>query len=515
MLLLWPAQALGSISLPPNAAAGGVWSDGAFTGPDLHTPDWSSKTGSIEASRCAALPEGETAPTPTDSPLAIPIHWSESIHLSESIHWSNRDQYVPCTSLTPLTPAAAGPLTGATGGPVATPTYDVPVVMNDKVERFIDYFQTRGRKHFVKWLERSTTYIPMMTEMLADGGLPEDLVYLSMIESGFNPRAKSRARAVGIWQFMRWTGKKYGLRVDWWIDERRDPEKATRAAIDYLGVLYDRFGSWYLAAASYNAGEGRTSRAIKRYKTDDFWTLASKKKAYRRETRNYIPKFIAAIIIAKDPAKYGFTGLNYQDPVFYDTVEVADATDLRVIAKAAGVSVKELRRLNPELKRWFTPPKYPGYTLKVPEGTSAAFNENIKKVPTQERLKFHTHRVRKGESLWSLSRLYKTPIRQIMYLNNLRSSRFIRAGKTLVIPTRPSRAGAYRSSAYKRGVSSTIAASGAYIIRRGDTLWDISKRYDVKLENILKWNNLNKRDTLFPGQRIFLKEARLSDDATG
>ena len=468
---------------------------------------------SIEASRCGDLPEGETTPTPIDSPLAI--HWSES--MPESIHWSDesdRDGYVPCVSLTPVTLTAPGPLTGSNN----TPAYDVPVVINAKVEHFIKYFQTRGRKHFVKWLERSTRYIPMMTEMLADGGLPEDLVYLSMIESGFNPRAKSRARAVGIWQFMRWTGKKYGLRVDWWIDERRDPEKATRAAIDYLGVLYDRFGSWYLAAASYNAGEGRTSRAIRRYKTDDFWTLASKKRAYRRETRNYIPKFIAAIIIAKDPASYGFTGLNYHDPVFYDTVEVADATDLRVIAKAAGVSVKELRRLNPELKRWFTPPKYPGYMLKVPEGTSAAFNENIKKVPARERLKFHTHRVRKGESLWGLSRLYNTPIKQIMYLNNLRSSRFIRAGKTLVIPTRPSSAKAYRKTAYKRGVSSTIAvaspASGAYIVRRGDTLWDISQRYDIKLDNILKWNNLNKRDTLFPGQRIFLKEARLSDDAT-
>jgi hypothetical protein len=252
------------------------------------------------------------------------------------------------------------------------PPYDVPVVVNDSVESFIRYFQTRGRRSFEKWLERSAAYLPLVKRILRQVGMPEDLAYLALIESGFNPLAKSRKKAVGIWQFMHWTGKNYGLRVDWWIDERRDPEKATMAAASYLKNLHERFDSWYLAAAGYNGGEGRIIRALKKYGTEDFWELASRRRALKKETKNYIPKYLAAMIIAKNPEKYGFYKLDYLGPLAYDRVKVAEATDLKVLAKAAGTTVKELKRLNPELNGWFTPPDYPDYELKIPPGSSGS-----------------------------------------------------------------------------------------------------------------------------------------------
>jgi membrane-bound lytic murein transglycosylase D len=383
------------------------------------------------------------------------------------------------------------------------PTYDVPVVVNDKVEWFIKYFQTRGREFFVRWLERSSGYIPMVKEILRESGLPEDLAYLALIESGFNPLARSRANAVGIWQFMRWTGRKYGLRVDWWIDERRDPEKSTVAAAGYLERLYERFDSWYLAAAGYNGGEGRVMSALKKHKTKEFWELASRGRPLRRETRDYIPKYLAAMIMAKDPEKYGFYELNYVEPVSYDKVKVSRPTDLKVIAKAAGTTVGEIKRLNPELKRWFTPPNYPSYEVKIPRGTAELFKERMKTIPPSDRLRFHTHRVKKGETLSHIARRYRTTIRAIMYLNNLRSSRFIRAGSTLVVPVREKKAHG------KKAARVSIPTEGLYTVKKGDTLWAISMRFGVEVESVLQWNDLKESDPIMPGQKLYLKESRL------
>jgi membrane-bound lytic murein transglycosylase D len=396
------------------------------------------------------------------------------------------------------------------------PAYDVPVVINDKVERFIKYFQTKGRKFFVNWLEKSGGYLPMLKEILRERGLPEDLTYIALIESGFNPVARSRARAVGIWQFMHWTGKKYGLRVDWWIDERRDPEKATAAAASYLENLYERFGSWYLAAAGFNGGEGRVISAIKKYKTNDFWELASHRRALKKETKAYIPKYLAAMIIAKNPESYGFYELNYVEPVTYDKVKVLQATDLKVLAKAAGTTVEELKRLNPELKRWFTPPNYPDYELKIPKGSAELFNERMKTIPPPDRLRFHTHRVKKGETLSHIARNYRTAIRPIMYLNNLKSARFIRAGSTLVVPVREKKTidkrTAKKRTALRKSLPVRVPTEGLYTVKKGDTLWDISMRFGVDMENVLQWNGLKESDLIHPGQKLYLKEARLSQD---
>lgn len=316
-------------------------------------------------------------------------------------------------------------------------TYDVPVVVNDKVEFFIKYFQTRGRKHFEKWLARSERYLPMLKDIFRQSGLPEDLAYLPLIESGFNPNAKSRARAVGMWQFMKWTGKKYGLQVNSWIDERRDPEKATWAAARYLKDLYGLFNSWHLAAASYNAGEGRMMRALKKHKTDDFWVVAKQKRALKKETRDYIPKYIAALLIAKEPAKYGFTDIEYQPQITYGKVIIPVATDLRVIARACECSFDDIKELNPQLLKWFTPPTGSEYEIKVPKEKVEVFQANFATITPQERLNFLIHKVKKGETLSLIARKYNTSVESILYLNKLKSTRNVRAGTEIIVPVRP------------------------------------------------------------------------------
>ncbi|MBU4484917.1 lytic transglycosylase domain-containing protein, partial [bacterium] len=235
--------------------------------------------------------------------------------------------------------------------------YDVPIIINEEVIQQINYFQGNGRRHFERYLERSGRYVPMMRKILKEHGLPEDLVYLALIESGFNLKAHSRARAVGPWQFIYWTGHRYGLKVDTWVDERCDPVKATHAAAGYLKALYNEFGDWYLAMAGYNAGEGKIRNAIKRYHSRDFWTLSGEGNRYLKpETRNYVPKFIAAVLMAKNPEEFGFDHVKLQPPLEYETVEIDSQTEIKVIAKLADTSVETIESLNSELRRWATPP---------------------------------------------------------------------------------------------------------------------------------------------------------------
>ena len=252
------------------------------------------------------------------------------------------------------------------------PKFDIPIVRNAKVEQWIDYFQGRGRKWFTVYLERSTRYVPFMRKILREHNQPEDLVYLAMIESGFSTRAFSRARAVGPWQFMKATGRMYGLGVNFWVDERRDPEKSTIAAARHLKDLFDQFQSWKLAAAAYNAGAGKVSRAIKRYRTEDFWEL-SRGRYLRPETRHYVPKLIAAALIAKEPHKYGFKNIEYQDPLQYDKVVVNQPINLIQLAKITGTDLEELFDLNPELNHPVTPPHLASYELRVPFGRAGVY----------------------------------------------------------------------------------------------------------------------------------------------
>lgn len=324
------------------------------------------------------------------------------------------------------------------------PTFDIPIVMNEKVEQFLQLFQTTAKANFSIWLSRSERYVPFMKDLLKENGLPEDLVYLALIESGFNPHAYSKSKASGPWQFISPTGKRYGLKVNGWVDERRDPEKSTMAAAKYLKDLYDIFECWYLAAAGYNAGENKILNAMKRYKTEDFWELA-RYRYLKQETRNYVPQMIAATLIAKDPEKYGFVGIEYQEPLRYERVIVPGVTDLRDIARACEITVEELKGLNPELSRWCTPPDSAEYEIKIPFGKKELFLKNFEPNPKWERFRFKVHIVKKGETLSKIAKFHGVKVEPILEINQLSKKSRLSVGMNLLVPI-PVRPGAKTAS---------------------------------------------------------------------
>ena len=313
------------------------------------------------------------------------------------------------------------------------PDFDIPIVVNARVEQFIQCFQTTLREKFVTWLARSGKYIPIMKRLLREQGLPEDLVYMAFIESGFDPYAYSRSKAVGPWQFIYLTGKRYGLKVNWWVDERRDPEKSTIAAAKYLKDLYEMFACWYLAAAGYNAGEYKIIKAIKRYRTEDFWTL-TKVRYLKRETKDYVPLMIAAALVAKDPEKYGFTDVEYQKPLRYERVKVPELTGLSLVAKACEASLEEIKDLNPELRRGVTPPNENDYEIKIPFGRKDLFEVTFQILQAFEKFEFKTHLVKKGETLKGIAKLYRVDLEPLLELNHLSKATPISKGTILSIP---------------------------------------------------------------------------------
>jgi len=388
------------------------------------------------------------------------------------------------------------------------PESDIPLTFNNKVQYFVDYFQTKGRGVFARWLSRSERYIPMMKQVLKKEGLPEDLVYLAMIESGFSPHAYSVASAVGPWQFMSETGKRYSLRIDEWIDERRDPLKSTIAAAMYLKELYGIFNKdWYLAAAGYNAGENKILRAINMYESRDFWQL-SKGSYLKRETKDYVPRLLAAAIIAKDPARYGFADVAYLPPIEFDTVMIPTRTDLELVAKICNVSYQTIRELNPELRKWCTPPEYPKYELKLPLGTRALFETEYAKISAEERFRervlYTRYKARKRDTLVSIAGRFGASKETIAELNHLKRGANLR-GRTLVVPVPPS-----------PGVNSQLAGSDQirekkedtrefkkyYTVKKGDTLIALAKRFNVSARLLAAWNNLREKVSLRPGKRI-------------
>ena len=302
---------------------------------------------------------------------------------------------------------------------------------NKKVDQFIKYFSTKGRPQFEIWLGRLEVYGPVLSKIIKENNLPPELLYLAMIESGLNPKAHSKAAATGMWQFIYSTGKIYGLNRNWYIDERRDPEKATKAAMAYLSDLYEEFDNWYLALAAYNAGEGRIRRATRLHQTSDFWQLHS----LPRETRNYMPYFLAATIMAKNPKDYGFSRIEKpKKPYAYDYVTIEKSADLTVLSKAAGTSFKILQGLNPELRQSATPSE--SYELKIPTGTKKKFLKNYSELPENERFapQFITHKVRNGESLWYIARKYRVSQSDISAVNKLRNRNVLRIGQKITIP---------------------------------------------------------------------------------
>ena len=382
------------------------------------------------------------------------------------------------------------------------PVYDFPVVENEKVRYYIDYFTGRAHKTFKIWLERSGRYLPMMREIFAEAGLPQDLVYLAMVESGFNVKAYSWAHAVGPWQFISSTGRRYGLDNDWWHDERRDPEKATRAAASFLADLYKEFdGDWYLAVPSYNAGPGKLRRAIKRYNTRDFWEL-SRGKYLKNETKNYLPKLMAVLIIAKQPEKYGFTELEYQEPLVYETVTLPSSTDLEVVARLSGADYQLIKTLNPELKRWCTPPASKDYQVRLPVGTQDVFSEKYAQLPKRQRANYVRHKIKSGDTLLALSHRYGVRVQDIKRLNSIRNARALQIGTNLILPLNPDSKGPTPLTALKDDYKRSRKTY--YKVRSGDSLWKISRKFSVTEKQLRVWNRLGWSNVIRPGQRLIV-----------
>ncbi|GLI54024.1 lytic transglycosylase domain-containing protein [Thermodesulfovibrio yellowstonii] len=273
----------------------------------------------------------------------------------------------------------------------------------ERVEKNIVLFSEKLKEKFSLWLSRSTKYIEKMKEILVEKGLPEDLVYLPLIESGFNVNARSRAKAVGPWQFIESTAKRYGLIVDWWRDERKDPIKSTVAAANYLKDLYKMFGDWALALAAYNAGEGRIYKAMNRVAENDYWMLLNTK-YLPRETKNYVPKYIAAITIAKQPESFGFDNIKEHETINYEEVVIPSPTDIDIIAKCAQVDISIIKELNPELKRWSTPMNVKEYIIRIPEGKKEDFLSNFEKIPPEKRFSHDIYVTKKGDTVYKIAK---------------------------------------------------------------------------------------------------------------
>jgi membrane-bound lytic murein transglycosylase D len=381
--------------------------------------------------------------------------------------------------------------------------HDLPIEINDRVLGFLDYYQTRGRTSVELGLERLGRYQPMIDRILKEEGVPLDLIYLCQAESAFEPRAVSRAAAKGMWQFISSRGKEYGLRQTWWIDERSDPEKSTRAAARHLKDLYQQFGDWYLAMAAYNSGPLRVQRAMEKTGADNFWALADKK-ALPRETINYVPNILALTIIGKDPAKYGFN-VTPAPPLETERVNVDKATDLRVIAEAIHLPLEDLRALNSHVLRWTTPPDDADFQLILPKGYAEKFNEQIASLPESKRILFQEHVVRKGDTLSGIARKYGITAAQLAQTNNLGKAPKIKVGQTLVIPlsgmTSPPAPPAVSHVAAKSVVKSDRPTS--YTVRAGDTLTKIAARFNTTPDKLKSWNHLTS-SRLLVGKRLIV-----------
>ena len=301
------------------------------------------------------------------------------------------------------------------------------------VKRNITLFTEKIKEKFSVWLSRSGKYLDMMKEILKEKDVPEDIVFLPLIESGFSPNAYSPARAAGFWQFIASTAKRYGLEIDWWRDERRDPVKSTVAAANYLKDLYGMFGSWNLAMAAYNAGEGKILKALNKTKAEDYWSLL-KTNHIKNETKDYVPKFIAASMIANSPQSYGFDDLEYHAPLNYDVVTVESPVDLAVIAECAETSEEMIKELNPELRRWCTPPDIPEYTLRIPEGKKDAFNENLSQIPGEKRFSADVYTVRKKDTFKRISRKTGIPVQVILDMNDMGRIIPLKLGAKIYLP---------------------------------------------------------------------------------
>ncbi|MCH8566639.1 MAG: LysM peptidoglycan-binding domain-containing protein [Balneolales bacterium] len=398
--------------------------------------------------------------------------------------------------------------------------FDVPLIMNTQVNNQIHFLTVRRPEIMERWLERSTYYFPMMKRIFEEENVPQELIYLSMIESGLVPVATSRARAVGLWQFMQATGAAYGLEVNWWIDERRDPEKATRAAARHLRDLHRIWDDWHLAIAGYNISPRGLRRAINLSGgVRDYWTIYPH---LPRETRGYVPGYIAAAMVAMNHTDFGFDTPETTRVYEYDVVEIQGSVELSVLARFAGISTQELRNLNPELLRFATPPGPNPYPLKVPKGTRDSFMAQYREMPESKRQTLVVHTVSRGENLGAIASRYGVTVRALYGANDNLSS-LIRPGQEIIIPVpggsnvairadSPSNARQARTLTSSAGSTASGQASSApapagtvrmsYTVRSGDTIGHIAEWYNTQAWRVRSWNNIG--NTIRVGQRLTL-----------
>ncbi len=390
-------------------------------------------------------------------------------------------------------------LVPATGVTLPAFTVDLLKIDNQAVSKWVSYFSGRAHRNFQLWLDRKNFCKNLITTILDEYGLPPELIYLAVIESGLNSNAVSSVGAVGPWQFMPGTGKAYKLQQNWWVDERRDLEKSTHAAASYLKRLHARFGDWALVLASYNSGENRVSRRIRQHGHDNFWDMR-----LPSQTTAYVPKFIAAARIGENPEKYGFS--NNSTPVFeYDVVNVRDATDLELMAKCAGVPLQDVVRLNPALLREASPPGMKGYPVHVPRGTGPKASAALSKVPLDKRLTWRRHKVRRGENLGGIARKYGTSVTDIAKLNKMKDVHLIRPGDQLLIPMPSQLTQLARKRAQENG--HYVPPSGykrvSYKVKSGDNLGSIGKKLGVSVRHLRKVNGIYKTNLIHPGQKLY------------
>jgi membrane-bound lytic murein transglycosylase D len=414
-------------------------------------------------------------------------------------------------------PAASPAVTAAVANDLKTTTHDIPIPLNAKVLSYVELFQGKLRDWIEAGLSRGSRYLPMIQNVFRAEGLPLDLAYVPLIESAFKPNAVSRAKAKGVWQFMRGTALENGLKQDWYIDERSDPEKSTVAAAKYLRTLAQIFkGDWHLALASYNGGPGRIQKALGRSKVLDFWGLAAKPKLLPRETREYVPMILAAIVIARNPGQYGFT-IDAEPSLAFERVTLTRPVDLRRVAEWTGASITDIQALNPELRRWTTPvdrTRYPGYELKVPEGTAGALEARLREAAPGETTALRWYTVKAGDTLSAIAQKLRVGRTELAEANYLSARARVSTGQQLIVPREPATILAARTARTDPPVTASRPAASrpslvaqaptgpeservkvVYQVKRGDTLSSIARLFKTTVESLRVWNRL-------PGSRI-------------
>jgi len=383
--------------------------------------------------------------------------------------------------------------------------FDFELHQTKDVENYFNYFNHKARKTMVRWLKRSEPYLPYVRRVFTQYGLPQDLVLLPFVESGYNVRAYSWAGAGGMWQFMRGTGRLYGLQSDWWIDERRDPYKATDAAARHLRDLYDRFGDWYLALAAYNAGTGKISRALKQAGCNDFFELSEKNRRLsrrvrlKRETKHYVPKFIAISKIFQNLDTLGFEPVSWDKEVEVVPVKLPGGTDLLALARSGGMSWDEFHKYNPAFRRQVSPPHMEAAAY-LPVAKADKMMAYLSDPSSRPYAGYTRYRVRSGDSWWRISRRYGVPISVLKKVNNTRSNT-LRPGQHVMVPGSGSgRAVASSSSSKTRAIA---AKRGNYVVRSGDTLWSISQKFGTTVNTVKRSNGL-RSSRLKVGQKLYI-----------